>query len=150
MTLSSNPTPESSGTSERFYGVVDSQTTLYATVIAKINGVQARTMLDSGAGSSYISSNLLTKLNLKPYRTERRVIEQMYGIVDKQVEISKVIVESNVSEGFGFELQCINAEKAVLTHLANPTISELKKANHWIRRLNFSEEADTEETYQCM
>ena len=73
-------------------------------------------MLDSGAGSSYISSNLLTKLNLKPYRTERRVIEQMYGTVDKQVEIYKVLVESNAIEGFGFELHCINAEKPVLTH----------------------------------
>ena len=107
MTLSPNPTPESLGKSERFYGVVDSQTTLHGTLIAKINGVQARIMLDSGDGSSYISSNLLTKLNLKPYRTERRVIEQMYGTVDKQVEIYKVLVESNVIEGFGFELQII-------------------------------------------
>ena len=145
MTLSPNPTPESLGKSERFYGVVDSQTTLHATLIAKINGVQARIMLDSGAGRSYISSNLLTKLNLKPYRTERRVIEQIYGTVDKQVEIYKVLVESNVIESFGFELHCINAEKPVLTHLPNPRITELKKANHRIRRLNFSEEALTED-----
>ena len=52
MTLSPNPTPESLGKSERFYGVVDSQSTLHATLIAKINGVQAQIMLDSGAGSS--------------------------------------------------------------------------------------------------
>ena len=131
-TLSPNPTPESSGKSERFYGVVDSQTTLHTTVIAKINGVQAQIMLDSGAGSSYISSNLLTKLNLKPYRTERRVIEQMYGTVDKRVEIYKVNVESNVIEGFGLELHCINAEKPVLTHLPNPkhcTIEESQSPN---------------------
>ncbi|XP_078361896.1 uncharacterized protein LOC144646227 [Oculina patagonica] len=144
-TLSPHPTPVTSGRSERFYGVVDAQTTLHATVIAKISGIQARIMLDSGAGSSYISSNLLTKLNLKPYQTERRVIEQMYGTVDRQVEIYKVTVESNVIEGFGFELECINAEKPVLTHLPNPRISELKKANHRIRRLNFSEEAATED-----
>ena len=144
-TLSPCPTPESSGRSERFYGAVDTQTTLHATVIAKINGVQARIMLDSGAGSSYISANLLTELNLKPYRTERRVIEHMYGTVDRQVEIYKATVESNVVEDFGFELECINAEKPVLTYLPNPRISELKKANHRIRRLNFSEEAVTED-----
>ena len=144
-TLSPCPTPESSGRSERFYGAVDTQTTLHATVIAKINGVQARIMLDSGAGSSYISANLLTELNLKPYRTERRVIEQMYGTVDRQFEIYKATVESNVVEDFGFELECINAEKPVLTYLPNPRISELKKANHRIRRLNFSEEAVTED-----
>ena len=73
-----------------------------------------------------------------------RVIEQMYGTVDKQVEIYKVNVESNVIEGFGLELHCINAEKPVLTHLPNPKIAELKKANYRIKRLNFSEEAVTE------
>ena len=142
-TLSPPPNPGSSGWSERFYGVVDTQTTLHATVIAKINGVQARIMLDSGAGSSYISSNLLTELNLKPYKTERRIIEQMYGTVNRAVEIYKVNVESNVIEGFGIELHCINAEKPVLTHLPNPRIAELKKANHPIKRLNFSEEVVT-------
>ena len=136
-TLSPQPNPGSSGRLERFYGVVDTQTTLHATVIAKINGVQARIMLDSGAGDSYISSNLLTELNLKPYKTERRIIEQMYGTVNREVEIYKVNVESN--EGFGIELHCINAEKPVLTHLPNPRIAELKKANHQIKRLNFSE-----------
>ena len=108
-------TPESLGRSDRFYGAMDSQNmcTLHATVIAKVGGVQARIMLDSGAGSSYISSSLLTELKLKPYRTERRVIEQMYGKVDKLFEIYKVRVESNAIEGFELELRCINAEKPV-------------------------------------
>ena len=108
-------TPESSGRSDRFYDAMDSQNmcTLHATVIAKVGGLQARIMLDSGAGSSYISSSLLTELKLKPYRTERRVIEQMYGKVDKLFEIYKVRVESNAIEGFGLELRCINAEKPV-------------------------------------
>jgi len=69
----------------------------------------------------------------------------MYGTVDRQVEIYKATVESNVVEDFGFELECINAEKPVMTYLPNPRISELKKANHRIRRLNFSEEAVTED-----
>ena len=56
----------------------------------------------------------------------------MYGIVDKLDEIYKVHVESNAIEGFELELRCINAEKPVLTHLPNPRISELKKANYRI------------------
>ena len=38
-----------------------------------------------------------------------------------------------------------NSYFSVLTYLPNPRISELKKANHRIRRLNFSEEAVTED-----
>ena len=99
-----------------------------------------RIMLDSGAGSSYIRENLLTELNISPHQTKRRVIEQMYGTVDKQVEIYKVCIESNVFDDFGIELHRINAEKPVLTYLPNPRISELKQKNHRLRQLVFSEE----------
>ena len=115
-------------------------------MIAKVNGVQA-CMLESGAGSSYVGANLLTELNIRPYRTERRVIEQMYGTVDKQVEIFKVRIESNVVDDFGIELHCINAGKAVLTYLPNPRISELKQKNHRLRRLVFSKETVTAEKF---
>ena len=135
--------PKSKSPSDRFYGAYDHQETLHSSVLAKVNGVQTRIMLDSGAGSSYISANLLTKLNIKPCRTESRVIEQMYGTVDKRVEIYKVHVESNVVDSFGIELQCVSAEKPVLTYLPNPKISELKEQNHRIRRLVFSEEQAT-------
>jgi len=42
-------------------------------------------------------------------------------------------------------IHCINAEKPVLTPLPNPRIPELNNANHQISRLNFSEEAATED-----
>ena len=69
----------------------------------------------------------------------------MYGTVDKRVEIYKIHVESNVIDSFGIELQCVSAEKPVLTYLPNPKISELKEQNHRIRRLVFSEEQATAE-----
>ena len=56
----------------------------------------------------------------------------MYGTVGKLVEIYNVRIESNAIEGFELELRCINAEKPVLTHIPNPRISELKKANYRI------------------
>ena len=70
----------------------------------------------------------------------------MYGTVGKQMEMYNVIVKSNVLEGFEFELQNGNsAEGPILIHLPSPRIAELKEANHRIRRLNFSEEAATED-----
>ena len=129
--------------SDRFYGANDLQMTLYSSVLAKVNSVQTRIMLDSGAGSSYISANLLNKLNIKPCRSESRVIEQVYGTVDKRVDIYNVHVESNAIDNFGIELHCVNAEKPVLTYLPKPKISEPKQQNHRIRRLVFSEEKAT-------
>ena len=84
-------------------------------------------------------------MKIKPYQTERRFDEQMHGTVDKQVEIFKVRIESNVVDDFGIELHCINAEKPVLTYLPNLRISELKQKNNRLRRLVFSEETVTAE-----
>ena len=139
-TLPPEQATEQKRPTDRFYGALEVQTTLHATVIAKINGVQARVMLDTRAGSSYISSSLLTKLNLKPDRVERRVIEQMYGTVDKKLELYKVILESNTVNTFNMELQVINAEKPVLTNLPNPRIADQKNKHNHIKRLVVSEE----------
>ena len=70
-----------------FTGALCEGTTLHPTVIASINGEEVRILLDSGAGSFYVCTELLTKLKLKPIRQERKAIEQMYGTVSKQVEI---------------------------------------------------------------
>ena len=103
--------------SYRLYGANDLQTTLHSSVLAKVNGLQTRIILDSGAGSSYISANLLNKLNIKLCRSESSVTERMYGTVDKRVQTYNVHVESNAIDSFGIELQCVNAEKPVLINL---------------------------------
>ena len=104
-------------------------------------------MLDSGASSSYISVNLPTDLAIKLYLIERRIIEQMYGTVDKQVEIYKVYLKSDAIDDFEMEFQCINAEKPVLTYLPNLRIPELKLNNsHSFRRRGSN---STEITLTC-
>ena len=67
--------------------VFNATTTIHPTVIAKVNGKKARITLDTRAGSSYICTNLLAKLKLKPTRKEHKNIEQLYGTVDKRVNI---------------------------------------------------------------
>lgn len=42
-------------------------------------GQNIRIIIDTGASSSYVFSDLITKLLLKPKRREHRCIEQMYG-----------------------------------------------------------------------
>ena len=45
-----------------------STSTLHATVRAMVNGQEARIMIDTGAGSSYVCSDLITKLEISPIR----------------------------------------------------------------------------------
>ena len=50
-TLPGNTASTPLGPSDRFYGANDCQTTLHSTVVAKVNGVWARIMLDSWASN---------------------------------------------------------------------------------------------------
>ena len=97
----------------------------------------------TGASSSYICSDVITKLNLKPTRKEQKNIEQMYGSMRKMVEIYKVNIESNIGNSFTLEIDCINADKDVLTYLPNPNIAAVKAQQPRFRRLSFCDEATT-------
>ena len=74
-------------------------------------------MIDTGASSSYVCSDLVTKLSLKPVRQEQKCIEQMYGTVTKSAEIYRLNVQSMAVDDFNLNVEYINAEKGVLTYL---------------------------------
>ena len=133
-TLSLGGTVESKGSCEKYFGAIQEQTTLPATVLAEAHGVKAQIMLDAGAGSSYISSDLVAGLNLKP----QRVTEQMYGTLCKDNELNQVKIKSDANDDFEMELQVVNTEKPVLTHLLNSRIADQKCKNPGIKRLVFS------------
>ena len=112
---------------------------IHPTLHASVNGEKVRIMIDTGASSSYICSDLISLLGLKPVRREKRCIEQMYGSMSKTVEVYKTQLRSIVNEET-LDIECINAEKDVLTFLLKPCIDQIKKNNHRLRRLVFCEE----------
>ncbi|CAB4034596.1 Pro-Pol poly [Paramuricea clavata] len=111
-----------------------------------IPGKQVRLMIDTGASSSYICTDVITELGLQPARKERRCIEQMYGSMTKVVEVYNVTVKSTIGNEFKVDLECINAEKSILTHLPNPNVEQVKRKQPRLRRLNISEEKSTGDT----
>ena len=50
---------------------------IYPVVVVKVNNITCRTLLDTGAGSSYGSSAPLEKLNIQPLREETKQIEMI-------------------------------------------------------------------------
>ena len=116
---------------------------IHPTLHAYAGGKKFRLMVDTGSSSSYICGDVITRLGLQAVRKEKRCIEQMYGALNKIVEIYQVILSSLVVDGFEIAVECINAEKDVLTFLPNPNISELKKNHPRLRRLAFCEEKTT-------
>ena len=96
-------------------------------------------MIDTGASSSYVCSDLVTILSLKPVRQEQKCIEQMYGTVTKSVEIYQLNVQSMAVDDFNLNVECRNAEKGVLTYSPNSHVKELKEKFRLLRKLRLSD-----------
>ena len=120
--------------------LITQASTLHPTLLAKVGSETVRVMFDSGAGSSYVCTEVITKLNLRPTRKEQHCIKQIFGTTRRNVKVYSVTIESLAVEGFSLEVECINAEEDVLTHLPNLRIEALKKQQCRLRRLEFSEE----------
>ena len=123
--------------------MTESSSTIHPTLLATVREETVKIMVDTGATTCYICTELITKLGIKPVRREQRCIEQMYGTMKKTVEVYNVTIKSSVIEGFQLKVDCINAEKNVLTHVQNPKITRIKNQNPRIRGLHFVEEGET-------
>ena len=58
----------------------------YPVVVIKVEAVKCRTLIDTGVGSSYVSSKLISRLNEKPIRKESKRIETlMHSVVETRI-----------------------------------------------------------------
>ena len=64
---------------------------------------------------SYLCIDIITKLNLKPTRMEKRSIKQMSGATRRNVEVYNITMQLLAVEGFSFEVE----------YLENPNIPAL-------------------------
>ena len=62
----------------------------------KLNGVKCRALLDTGAGSSYATSTILSLADSKPVETKRKRIEMMLGSTVTNMEIHNVKIEKEL------------------------------------------------------
>ena len=97
--------------------MTERSSTIHPTLFATFKEETVEIMMDTGATSSYVCTDLITKLGVKPVTREQRCIEQMYGTMKKTVEVYIITIKSSVIEGFQLKVDYINAEKDVLTHV---------------------------------
>ena len=80
--------------------MLENSTTIYPTLFATVREETVRVMVDTAATISYVYTNLITKLGIKPVRREQRCIEQMYRAIKETVELYSSAIRSSVIEGF--------------------------------------------------
>ena len=99
-------------------------------VVIEVEGVRYRALIDTGAGSSYVPSKLINRLNKKPIRKESKRIETLMNSVVQKTAICELQIRDTNYE-FTLKIESNKVEKEVLLEIPNPNSSEmLKKYAH--------------------
>ena len=88
-------------------------------VTVKVNGVTCRALVDSGAGSSYASTKLVSLLNQEPVDVKTRRIEMLMSTKLDRLETYQTVVES-VDGEFNMRVDLIKVNKSELMSIENP------------------------------
>ena len=70
----------------------------YPVVIVSVGGIHCCALLDTGAGSSYVSAALLDYMGKQPVRREFKRIEMMMQVSNREIEIYNVVISSLTGE----------------------------------------------------
>ena len=112
--------------------------------VIKVNGVQFRTPLDTGSGSSYISESFIDLLKINPVRKEYKTIETLTNSTTKKLKIYNLKVE-NLDENFSFQTELNKLEREVLITLPNPKYNKMIETYDHLKGIKMNErDAKTE------
>ena len=92
---------------------------IYPAVAVKVNNVLFRELLDTGTGSSYASSPLLGKLNLRAIWRETKLTEMMMHSTTRNIDVFEIEI-NDVSGDFQFKAEISKVERETLLSLPNP------------------------------
>ena len=107
-----------------------SESVIYPVVVVRVKGVCCRALLDTAAGSSYISSAMVRHLGMKPNRTEQRGIEMLMANTVKTFNIHELEI-SNDNGTFTLETEVTQVDRDVIMNIPNPQYQDvLKKYSH--------------------
>ena len=97
---------------------------VYPVVVVKVEGVTCRALLDTGAGSSYLSNKLVEIIGKKPIREESRQIDMMLTSVTKRIEIYNVELK-NLKGTYRLSINLNKVDRGELLKVPNPNYERL-------------------------
>ena len=113
---------------EQFLGASSNSSVIHPVVIVQVGGYKCRALLDTGAGSSYISAALLDQIPKKCCKKEIRKIDMILGTTTREVEPSTIQV-AGLAGDFSMPVEVTKVTKSELLYLDKPKYEEIIKTN---------------------
>lgn len=117
---------------------------VYPVVVVKVNGTTCRALLDTGAGSSYISSKLVDILKIKPVTREYRRIDMMMASTNQRIDIYSVEVKS-LRGDFKLGISVSKVDRERLLSLTNPEYKRILSRHHHLKGVVMDDMDEKEE-----
>ena len=99
---------------------------IFPVVQIKVDGVECRALIDSGAGSSYTSAKLINLLKKRPVDVTKKRVDMLMGSHVAHLETYQASLGS-VSGDFNMDANLVKVNKEELLSIDNPRYDELIK-----------------------
>ncbi|XP_028414393.1 uncharacterized protein LOC114537543 [Dendronephthya gigantea] len=97
---------------------------VFPVVVVQVNGIRCRALIDSGAGSSYVSAKLINLLKLQPSKSLIKNIDMLMASKSTKLEIYDLKFDS-LDGSFSLPVKATKVNKSELLLIDNPNYSRL-------------------------
>ena len=108
---------------------------LFPVVIIEVNGIKCRALIDSGAGSSYVSAKLIELLRLKPTDVQTKTIDMLMSSKIAKLEVYDLELRS-VNHQFSLSVKATKVNKTELLSIENPNYRTLIEKHPHLKGVN--------------
>ena len=112
---------------------------VFPVVVIDVNGIRCRALVDSGAGSSYVSAKLIQLLGVKPSTIETRNIDMLMTSKVARFEVYDLEFKS-VDQQFTLPVKATRVNKTELLSIENPNYGELLKKHPHLKGVSVNDD----------
>ena len=112
---------------------------IFPIAVVMVNGIKCRALIDTGSGSSYVSSRIVDLMKIKPSRRESKTIEMLMHTASTKVEIYEVEVTST-SGDFTLKTEVSKIEREPLLKVRNPKYQNLLKSYQHLKGVTMEDQ----------
>lgn len=97
---------------------------LFPVLVIEVNGIKCKALINSGAGSSYVSARLIELLHLKPTDDQTKTIDMLMSSKLARLEVYDLQLKS-VNHQFSLTVKAAKVNKTELLSIDNPNYGAL-------------------------
>ena len=111
----------------------------FPVVVVEVNGIRCRALVDSGAGSSYVSAKLIELLQVKPTEIQTKTIEMLMSSKNAKLEVYDLKIQS-VDKQLSMQIKATKVNKTELLTVDNPKYKVLIENNPHLKGVSIHDD----------